>query len=203
MKLTQERVRALFVYSEGNLVRKTYVCPNAQKGMTVGCIDNFGYLRVRIDGKYYRNHRVIFLYFHGYLPENDIDHIDRNRLNNKIENLREVSRSCNHRNRAQYPSVSGVKGIVWDNSREKWLAQIKINKKHINLGRTDCFLEAVCLRFAAEQASGWADCESESPAHEYVRLNIRHATPEEFKARYGSDDDLHELTCRLFGETPE
>jgi hypothetical protein len=128
-----------------------------------------GYLNVMVDGKFYRAHRLIFLYHFGYLPENDIDHIDRCKTNNKIENLREVSHTCNARNSTQQNlTSSGVKGITWHKSRQKWLVHIMVHGAAKYLGIYSDFTEAVAYRLAAEQCLDWGSCDSSSPAYQFM-----------------------------------
>jgi len=167
--ITQERVRELFHYKDGNLfwrVRRS----NVRAGSMAGCPNGNGYLHVQIDKKLYQAHRLIFLYHHGYIPENDIDHIDRNRSNNKIENLREVSRSCNMRNSTQQNSTSsGVKGLTWNKRDQKWKAYIVVNNISKYLGYYSDFTEAAAHRLAAEQCLDWSDCDSSSPAYQFMK----------------------------------
>jgi hypothetical protein len=168
--ITQERVRELFLYKDGSLfwrVRRQGV--RADGSMAGGC-DSNGYLRMQIDGKSYKAHRLIFLYHHGYIPENDIDHIDRNRSNNKIENLREASRSCNLRNSTQQSQTSsGVKGLTWNKSRQKWKAQIVVHGASKYLGLYSDFTEATAHRLAAEQCLEWDSCDFSSPAYQFIK----------------------------------
>lgn len=69
----------------------------------------------------------------------DVDHIDGNPLNNKKSNLRACSHKNNIRNRKNLNknNKSGVRGVGWDKFRNKWVAQLMFNKKHIFLGRFD------------------------------------------------------------------
>jgi hypothetical protein len=166
--ITQKRVLELFDYRDGQLICKT-PRKKVNVGDVSGCARSDGYLLVGIDGKTYRAHRVVWLYHHGYFPENDIDHIDRNPQNNRIQNLREVSRSCNVRNTGnRADNQSGVKGVLWDNENHKWLASIGLSGKKRNLGRFKCFIEAVAHRLAAEQSLDWNGCDSSSPAFQYM-----------------------------------
>ena len=81
----------------------------------------------------------------------EIDHINRNKLDNRKENLRIVTRSQNQMNRViQKNNTSGYKGITWNQKRKKWQAQIMVNYKCIILG---CFVEikyAIIARKKAE-----------------------------------------------------
>jgi hypothetical protein len=166
--ITQDYVRELFHYKDGGLFWKTHR-KGVRAGSMAGTRCSNGYLHATIDRKLYLAHRLIFLYHHGYLPENDIDHIDRNRSNNKIENLREVSKSCNSRNSMQQNSTSsGVKGITWNKHTQKWKAHIATDGTSKYLGYYSDFTEAVAHRHAAEQCLNWGSCDSSSPAHQFM-----------------------------------
>ena len=118
-------------------------------------------------------HRIIWLYVYGYLPENDIDHINRIKDDNRLCNLREVSRSCNIRNAClSTNNTSNIKGVCFDTSRNKWISTIYFNNKAHTLGRYNNFHNAVCARLAAEQCLGWPDCDSRSSSYLYVKDNI-------------------------------
>jgi len=145
---------------------------NALEGDIVGTINGEGYLQVMINLKTYQVHRLVWLYHHGYTPEGMMDHINRIRTDNRIENLREVSRSCNMRNRKQQRSSSGVKGVTWWAHRNKWIAQIQTDMKNRYVGASIDLLEAVCHRLAAEQCLNWAGCDSTSPSYLYVTKAI-------------------------------
>jgi hypothetical protein len=92
-----------------------------------------------VDGKFHNvyMHRVIYEMEHGPIPAGKfIDHIDRNSLNNSIENLRAVNNNqsgCNRGKRAD--NISGYIGVYWVTLRNKWLAQIWIDGKHHFIGR--------------------------------------------------------------------
>ena len=175
MAITQQRLKELFDYKEGNLIWKIKPSQPVEIGDIAGCFDN-GYLRTRICGKPYLNHRLVYLYFHGYFPENFVDHIDRNTLNNKIDNLREVSNSCSSRNTKNVytNNTSGVKGVSWKSGEQKWLVQIGIENKRKHLGLFDNFLEAVYCRLAAEQCLGWNICDKSSSAFNYIQSIKKH-----------------------------
>ena len=169
--LTQNRVRELFQYNEdGSLTWiKISRYNRVQKGALVGTpMKAGGYIRASVDGRNYLLHRLIFLWHHGYLPENEVDHIDQDPTNNKIENLSEVSKSCNLRNsKVSVCNTSGVKGVNWHNRLGRWYARIT-NGKEIYLGYFDDFTEAVAHRLAAEQALDWSSCNSKTSAHIYI-----------------------------------
>lgn len=130
-----------------------------------GGTNNIGYVAISVQGKLHLAHRLAWLFVHGYLPEHQVDHINRIRDDNRIENLREVSRSCNLRNTGNFVNnTSGVKGVYWNKGKNKWHAQIRINLKMKHLGYYDDFQDVVCARLTAEQCVGWSGCDSNSPA---------------------------------------
>lgn len=175
--ITQDRVRELFDYRDGVLIWKVRLS-NMVAGRVAGGVDGNGYTLIGVDGKRYRSHRLIWLYHHGYMPEHDIDHVNRNPGDNRIENLREVGDVCNQRNTGNFATnTSGVKGVCWFAQRGKWLAKIVVSGKHRYLGVHADFLEAVCHRLAAEQAIDWSGCDGCSPAFKYVRSHISEVTP--------------------------
>ncbi len=144
MEITQELVKELFEYKDGGLYRKKSA-PNSSKGSRFGSVDySKGYRRGRVNYKHITEHRLIYLYFYGELPET-IDHINGDRLDNRIENLRKATASQNQHNRKnQKNSTSGHKGVCFDSSRNKWVVQVAINNKRKKIGRFEDF-ELACL----------------------------------------------------------
>lgn len=175
MKLmTHDILRCLFDYDpEGYLTVRVRYNVGLRVGKRVGCKKantSIGYRTVTVLGQTYLNHRLIFLWHHGYLPEMDIDHINRVRTDDRIENLREVSRQCNSRNSCiKRNSTSSVNGICWDKNRNKWFAHIKLDYKQRQLGRYEDFYDAVAARLAAEQCLGWGDCIEDTSAAQVMR----------------------------------
>jgi len=168
--LTYDRLRELLTYNPktGKFFRRTSR-GRARAGAECGGTLSERYVRIGIDGKLYSAHRLAWLYVHGYLPENGLDHIDRDPSNNRIENLREVSPSCNKRNCGNpRTNTSGVKGVGWDKRLGKWFVHIMVDRRMFNLGRYSDFDDAVCARLAAEQCLGWDGCDSSSPAYKYI-----------------------------------
>ena len=155
--LTQERVRELFTYEEvtGNLYRNIKA-GNSKIGDIAGCLDTkSGYLKVTVDYKQTMNHRVLWLYVHGYLPKY-IDHINGNRSNNRLENLREASIVENNRNKSiSKNNTSGYNGISFDTSRNKWIVAINFKEGNKHLGRFESLEDAIKVRKAAEIKYGF------------------------------------------------
>jgi len=92
-------------------------------------------------------HRLFFYWHYGYLPY-QIDHIDGNAFNNKINNLRETNDSDNQRNKEKNnirlgkKTSSRHKNVSWDKRSNKWIARVKLNKKSFGLGQFDTEDEA-------------------------------------------------------------
>jgi hypothetical protein len=123
-----------FQYQDGELYYKKSPNFRIVLGQKAGGTNSNGYIIIEIKQKSYKAHRLIFLYHNGYLPE-FIDHIDQNKQNNNIENLREVTKSENKYNTKKYKTnTSGYKGVSYHKASKKWAACIRINKKDIWLG---------------------------------------------------------------------
>jgi len=91
--ITYDEVHKLFNYDPeiGIFTNKIPRGSSAKKGAFAGSLNGDGYLNIQVNGKSYKASRLAWLYVFGYFPENQIDHINRIRTDNRIENLREVS----------------------------------------------------------------------------------------------------------------
>ncbi len=171
--ITQERLKELFDYDEttGELVWKVKRTGGVKAGDVAGYIKKDGYRNIQVDGKKYLAHRLIWLYVHGYTPENSIDHISRQRHDNRITNLRHVTQSCNLRNTGnRVDNQSGVKGVCWIKAQGKWMAQITVAGKNIHLGCYKTLKAAAKARYDKEQELDWSSCSIiDSPAKEYLQ----------------------------------
>jgi hypothetical protein len=95
-------------------------------GKPAGASHKRGYRRIKIDRREYQAHRLVWLWVTGNWPQAEIDHINLDRADNRFCNLRAASRSQNKMNKPrQSNNTSGFKGVSWNRSRQKWLAQIK------------------------------------------------------------------------------
>lgn len=128
-------VKHKFKYEDGKLFWKN---PSKYKPELInkeaGSLHKSGYRNIKINNKSYREHRIIFLYFNKYLPK-CLDHIDRNKSNNKIENLREATKQQNSFNsNINKNNTSGFKGVDFHKPSNKWRARIHLNNKLTHLG---------------------------------------------------------------------
>ena len=151
---SQQELQEWFDYRDGNLYWKKTNAYCVKVGDKAGSVKkNTQYIQVGFKGKVYLIHRFIWAW-HGYSlePNEDIDHIDGDGLNNCIENLRAVSHKQNHENRktAQKNSKSGVKGVCW-NKTKKWKAYICHNGKDIHLGYYVNKDDAIAARIEGEK----------------------------------------------------
>lgn len=122
---------------------------------SVGFVTPCGYVTVGFNYKKYYAHRLAWKIFYNEDPE-FIDHIDGNRQNNSIKNLRSVSRKQNQKNmKKPVNNTSGVAGVVFDKARRKWKAQIQVEGRMIFLGRFNQKDAAVTARQEAEEAYGF------------------------------------------------
>ena len=170
--LTQKRLKELLHYcpETGVFTWKIKRHNKVKIGDVAGSIDSKGYWSIGIDNKRYRVHRLAILYVNGCFPKHVTDHKDRNKLNNRYDNLRAISNQHNLHNSGNcINNSSGVKGVSWNKTCQKWVAQIKINYKVKYLGLYSDFAEAVCTRLAAEECLGWQGHDTNSPAFQYVR----------------------------------
>ena len=124
----------------------------------IGHKSNTKYRAIKINGFNFKLHQVVWIYHNDiYSNKLNIDHIDNNGLNNRIENLRLVSHSINQRNRPlQKSNKTGVNDVNWHKSANKWQVRIKDNNgARLDLGRYCDFDEAVKVRKNAEKIYGY------------------------------------------------
>ena len=133
--ISKEYFHEHFEYKNGNLYSKKRLSSNVWEGKKVGKPRKpDGYCNVTLNGVKYYVHRIIFMMFHGYMPK-QIDHIDGNTSNNKIENLRETNYTTNNYNKKiMTNNKSGVKGVNWHKIGKKWRVEVCVNKKNMYLG---------------------------------------------------------------------
>lgn len=111
MQVTQELLKELFIYKDGEFYWKKPLAARVKIGDRAGTSDKFGYRQIGISGKIYREHRLVWLYHCGKWPEKNLDHINGIKWDNRIENLRDCSQQQNTWNRPQ-PKTQRFKGVT-------------------------------------------------------------------------------------------
>lgn len=151
-ELTQSLLKELFSYHpDGYLIRNRNGKPVESK-----ITKNHRYARISVKSKPYAVHRIVFLWHHGYLPK-VTDHIDNDQLNNRIENLREVTHQQNSMNKKRdFNSASPYKGVrpasrAKKNGLVPWDVSVSINRRQVHLGRFDDIEVANQVAIAARE----------------------------------------------------
>ena len=152
--LTQEKLHELFSYDRetGDFSWRVRKSRNVKVGVPINSNNGKGYKAVKIDGKTYLVHRLVWMYVYGKFPENDIDHKNRIRSDNRLVNLREASRSDNCQN-ISIPShnKSGHVGVTWIKSHKSWTVYIKVERKNKWLGYYKDLNDAIAARKRGEK----------------------------------------------------
>lgn len=127
-----------------------------RKNKPAGCYNWAGYKRITVNGKTVMAHRIAWAMYYGEWPKNDIDHINGIKDDNRIENLRDVSRSLNTRNRhRRVDNTSGVSGVSYLKGRDRWTAYINVGGKKVTLGNFKTKEDAIKARTDAEAENGY------------------------------------------------
>lgn len=120
-----------------------------QSGMEAGPLVH-GYRMVKFSWGKVGVHRIIFIMHHGFLPE-EVDHINGDPLDNRIENLRAATHAENLRNmKTPSSNTSGRNGVSWHKATRKWAVGIRHNGKWMHLGTFNDYSDAVKRRQDAE-----------------------------------------------------
>lgn len=150
--LTAEEIRRLFDYDPetGMLTNRITFGKRISGKEAGGEANEIGYRSISIQKHRYLVHRVIWAWVYGTWPSTELDHIDRNPRNNRIQNLREADRSLQVRNTKIFSTnVSGIKGVSWDKARNRWTASVYRGDQRIALGRFHNKQDAANVRHAA------------------------------------------------------
>jgi hypothetical protein len=154
---SQEIIRKLLVYKNGELIWRERGNGSFDKqfaGKTAGHIAEFGRKVIRFN-QYglFVSHVIVWVYHNGEIPNGyDVDHIDNNKLNDKIENLRLATRSQNlYNTRIRTNNNSGVKGVCFNPDNNNWRARLRVNKTQIEVGSFETKEQAQQAIFDARQ----------------------------------------------------
>lgn len=150
--ITQEELKSMFDYDSENgwLIRKfrfgkLYNKPCGHKPASRG------YGKIKINREWYATHRLIWLYHYGEWPSEFIDHIDGNKVNNRIENLREVNQQANcHNYKILKKNTSGFPNVYWHESLKKYRVRIEVSNKPIHIGYYSSYEESVLVAMIAK-----------------------------------------------------
>ena len=133
--LIKEFNKRFYIDENFKLLAKIKYSNNIKVGQEVGRLAGGGYRQVRVFRICYQVHRVIWSMYYGKPPKKDLDHIDRNRINNNPKNMREFTNQQNQMNTSmRKDNTSGVRGVNFSKAKDKWVARIWKNKKAHYLG---------------------------------------------------------------------
>lgn len=143
MELTQEMVVEMFDYhADGKLTRRHSMMGNGNYagrviGTTPSGTRDDRYSVTKVHGQHWCVHKLIYLYHHGVVPE-QLDHINGEATDNRIENLRVATTAQNSCNRKLFSNnKSGCKGVSWHKKQSRWFVYVDANKKRKNIGYFD------------------------------------------------------------------
>lgn len=144
------------------------------EGSVVGNVRKSGYRYISFKNVRYPAYRLIWCMVYGYWPEHEVDHINRVKDDNRLCNLRVVSRYCQQRNKGvNKNSSTGVRGVSAHSCGVGFVAQITFNYKNIYIKYSNSFAEAVLYRWYAEVWYDYPDVVTNSSAYEYlIKHNI-------------------------------
>lgn len=154
--LTAERLRELLSYDSetGVFLRVARTSNRIKAGDKAGTRRPDGYLKVSVDGHQFLAHRLAWFYVHGFWPQHQIDHINGDRSDNRIANLRDVPPTLNQQNQRRAHSrnaSSGLLGASWDRRKAKWVAQMSCGKASKHIGYFNTKDEAAAAYLTAKR----------------------------------------------------
>jgi hypothetical protein len=157
MLLTQKYLQDVLSYDPdaGEFVWRATTRPG-HAGKAAGCLRKTGYASINVGGRLYQAHRLVWLYIHGRWPENHIDHINGNKSDNRLVNLREASPSQNIANsRISMANKTGFKGVSFDKRKRMYRACLGKDGKQLFLGYYDAPQDAhAAYAKAAKESHG-------------------------------------------------
>ena len=156
-ELTKELLDERFIFNleTGVVTNRIRTAQRTMVGEEAGCLRSNGYRRICINGRHLYTSRIIWFFVKGEWPIN-IDHINHDRSDNRLINLRSVTNAENHRNMSKRSdNTSGVAGVHWDKKASKWQAQIMVNGKRTHLGYFSDLADAITARSDAKVDRGF------------------------------------------------
>ena len=153
----QEELKRLLHYSptSGIFTRRVTTSSRSVKGARAGTSKSRQYRVVRFNGRYYLEHRLAFLYMLGSIPKM-VDHINRDKLDNRWDNLRASCAQTNQYNRkVDSKNTSGHSGVSWDKRKRRWHVRFNVGKKNMWFGAyKDLELAALVAQEARDKHHG-------------------------------------------------
>lgn len=149
----QKELQNFLAYrKDGSFRRKVRAGNSDPKGQIVrGTLRPDGYRKLQINKQQFLFHRIVFFWHWGWMPEY-VDHFDRDKNNNRIENLRSVTASQNSRNCGlNSRNKSGVRGVIWRKEAKHWVSFICYKKKYMHLYQGPSKNQAIKIRAKAEK----------------------------------------------------
>ena len=152
--LTAETLRGLLDYDPetGEFRWRVNRGNRIKVGAAAGTVSSNSYAVIKINGMPFKAHRLAWMYAYDTWPNHDIDHINSDKRDNRIKNLRDVTRSVNMQNqeRAQKDNKSGLRGVSWNKNKKRWEAGISVNGRNEYLGSFDTTEAAHAAYLAAK-----------------------------------------------------
>ncbi|HBQ2427549.1 TPA: HNH endonuclease [Klebsiella aerogenes] len=149
-EITQDELKDLVRYDpETGCFHHLVIRKNVRAGDVAGGLDMEGYIRLRLNGRRYKAHRLAIFYMTGEWPK-AVDHKNKNRSDNRWCNIRPCSLAENNQNPGVSPkNKSGCSGVHWHGRQKKWIAAIQIDRKKLHLGSFSSKEEAEAVAVAA------------------------------------------------------
>ncbi len=150
-------LRRCFIYDKatGKIYNRIKRSVNVNAGDEAGCMNGEGYLVVKFRGSTFSLHRLAYAMYYGEWPE-QIDHVNGDRADNRINNLRSATLQENNKNKKLPRSnTSGHMGVSWSQKAMRWTAYISVKGKNKNLGSFNDIADAIVARKTAEIENGY------------------------------------------------
>ena len=152
----QELIESLFYNQETGIFTWKISTDKTEIGEQAGYLRKDGYRYIQVNCKQYLAHRLAWFYIYKEWPPEDIDHINRNRADNRLENLRPSNRRLNAKNRSTYKNnTTGESGVYYMAGKYRWRAIITVDGKTVSLGCFPCKYSATKARKLAEERLGF------------------------------------------------
>lgn len=153
-EMVSERLRECLSYEPetGVFTRRASKYRSSRVGGVAGADNGWGYVQINVGGRLHRAHRLAWLYVYGVWPCGHLDHINGDRADNRIANLRKATRSQNNANTpVRVNNKCGLKGVVYAKHAKRWRARLTVDRRQIHLGYFERAEDAQAAYAAAAQ----------------------------------------------------